>query len=114
MRSSNWRTTRGRAVFRKAGLFRRRCGASESIPRSGVAIRFSYGLATWSLFFVLLVGAVPAGASKDYDSKKAGHPLRVAAYALHPLGVILDTLICRPAYWLGSHEPFKTLVGNTD
>ncbi len=49
-----------------------------------------------------------------YEPSDAGNPLRVLAYALHPVGVILDTLIFRPAYWLGSHEPIKTLVGQTD
>ena len=49
-----------------------------------------------------------------YDPTDAGNPLRIAAYVLHPVGVILDTLIFRPAYWLGSHEPIKTLVGQTD
>jgi hypothetical protein len=53
-------------------------------------------------------------AGSDYDSLEAGHPLRIAAYVLHPVGVILDRLILRPAAWIGRHEPIKTLVGNTD
>ncbi len=48
---------------------------------------------------------------RDYDSKRAGHPLRIVAYAVHPVGVILDRLIFRPAWWLGSFEPVRTLVG---
>ena len=51
---------------------------------------------------------------EDYNPKEAGHPLRIAAYVLHPVGVILDRLILRPASWLGRKEPIKTLVGNTD
>lgn len=58
--------------------------------------------------------AAPSGAADDYDSKQAGHPVRIAAYVLHPVGVILDTLIFRPAYWLGSHEPLRTFFGRTD
>ncbi len=54
------------------------------------------------------------GSEDEYEPKRAGHPLRIAAYVLHPVGVILDTLIFRPAHWLGSKEPIKTLVGNTD
>lgn len=46
-----------------------------------------------------------------YDSSRAGHPLRIAAYAAHPFGVILDTLIFHPAWWLGKHEPLRTLFG---
>ena len=66
------------------------------------------------LAFALLALAAPSGAADDYDSKEAGHPLRIAAYVLHPVGVIIDTLIFRPAYWLGSHEPLRTLFGVTD
>jgi hypothetical protein len=64
----------------------------------------------------LLVG-LPAFAADDYDEyepTEAGHPLRIVAYVLHPVGVILDTLIFRPAHWIGTKEPIKTLVGNTD
>jgi hypothetical protein len=46
-----------------------------------------------------------------YEPERAGHPLRVVAYVLHPVGVILDYLIFRPAWWLGSHEPLRTLFG---
>jgi len=50
----------------------------------------------------------------DYDSTDAAHPLRIAAYALHPVGVILDYLLVRPAHWLVSHEPLKTLFGHDE
>jgi len=64
----------------------------------------------------LLVGFAASAAddSDEYDPQESGHPLRIAAYVLHPVGVILDTLIFRPAHWLGTKEPIKTLVGNTD
>ena len=66
----------------------------------------------------LLVGGLPAFGSSEaddeYDPTDAGNPLRIAAYVLHPVGVILDTLIFRPAHWLGSKEPIKTLVGRDD
>ena len=63
--------------------------------------------------FALLAAASPA-AAEEYDETYSGHPLRVVAYVLHPVGVILDTLIFRPFHWIGSHEPFKTLVGQRD
>lgn len=64
-----------------------------------------------SLLLVLAL-LVPATASaSDYDPQRAGHPIRIAAYVLHPAGVILDWLIFRPAYALGSHEPLRTLFG---
>jgi hypothetical protein len=47
----------------------------------------------------------------EYDPRRAGHPLRVAAYCLHPVGVILDYLIFRPAWYIGGVEPIRTLVG---
>jgi len=56
--------------------------------------------------------ALPALAGPTrYNPRRAGHPLRVAAYALHPFGVIVDTLIFHPAWWVGTHEPFRTLFG---
>jgi hypothetical protein len=47
-----------------------------------------------------------------YEPLRAGHPLRLVAYALHPVGVILDYVVCRPLYWIGSHEPLRTLFGH--
>ncbi len=61
----------------------------------------------------LLAGATPSSA-EEYHSDRAGHPLRVIAYVLHPIGVIFDTLIFRPFHWNGSHQPFKTLHGQKE
>jgi len=78
-----------------------------------------------------LLGSAPAGAEQGavpevasppppaaevsrmagYEPDRAGHPLRVVAYVVHPVGVILDYAIFRPAYWIGSHEPLRTLFG---
>jgi hypothetical protein len=55
--------------------------------------------------------APPQFPMSGYEPLRAGHPLRLIAYALHPVGVILDYAIFRPAYWIGSHEPIRTLVG---
>jgi len=62
---------------------------------------------------VMLAGA-SAAAEGEYDETYSGHPLRIVAYVLHPIGVILDTLIFKPFHWIGSHEPIKTLVGQED
>jgi hypothetical protein len=68
--------------------------------------------------FVLLVSiglaaASPAFADR-YDKRRAGHPLRIAAYVIYPIGALLDVLIMRPAHWLISQEPFKSAVGHDD
>jgi hypothetical protein len=74
------------------------------------------GTARWLAAVValaMLAVSSPA-AAEEYDETYSGHPLRIVAYVLHPVGVILDTLIFRPFHWIGSHEPFKTLVGQED
>jgi hypothetical protein len=62
---------------------------------------------------LLLVASSPVLAD-DYDSTEAGHPLRIVAYVLHPVGVMLDYLLMRPAHWLVTHEPLKTVFGHED
>jgi hypothetical protein len=66
-----------------------------------------------ALALAMLSGAAPA-AAESYSSKRTGHPLRLVAYIVHPIGVILNTVIFRPAHWIASHEPIKTLVGQKD
>jgi hypothetical protein len=56
-----------------------------------------------SASLALLPLIVPAAVqADDYDPQKAGHPVRIVAYVAHPVGVILDLLIFRPAHWIGS------------
>ena len=61
-----------------------------------------------------LLAVARQAAADEYDPQYAGHPLRVIAYVVHPLGVLLDYAIFRPAHWLGSQEPLKTIFGHTD
>lgn len=64
------------------------------------------------IIVIALALTLPSSARADgYDPEKAGHPLRVAAYLLHPVGVILDRAIFRPAWHIAQHEPIRTLVG---
>ena len=56
----------------------------------------------------------PAPVRDPHDPKRAMHPYRVAAYALHPVGVILDWTLVRPAVWVARREPFRTLFGYQD
>ena len=50
----------------------------------------------------------------EYDAESAGHPLRIAAYILHPVGWALDFLIMRPAHWIVSQEPLDQIFGHED
>lgn len=59
----------------------------------------------------ILAAPQSAPAEERYDPSKAGNPVRIAAYALHPVGVILDYVIFRPAWYIGGKEPFRTLFG---
>jgi hypothetical protein len=63
-----------------------------------------------ALVVVTVSGSAFAGTTR-YNPRRSGHPLRIVAYALHPVGVIADTLIFHPAWWLGTHEPLRTLFG---
>lgn len=57
-----------------------------------------------------LAGAASAGTTR-YNPRRSGHPLRIIAYIVHPVGVVADTLLFHPAWWLGTHEPLRTLFG---
>jgi hypothetical protein len=59
-----------------------------------------------------LVGAPSSTFADEYDPQRAGHPVRIAAYVLHPVGVILDVLIFRPAHWLGSQPGLDEFFGH--
>ena len=61
----------------------------------------------------MLAVASPA-AAEEYDETYSGHPYRIIAYVVHPIGVILDTLIFHPFHGIGSQEPFKRLGGQKD
>jgi hypothetical protein len=63
---------------------------------------------------VSLLAAAPGARADEYERDRAGHPVRILAYVLHPVGVVLDYLLMRPAHWLGHHEPFQTLFGHED
>ena len=61
-----------------------------------------------------LMWMAPAAQADRYDRDRAGHPVRIIAYALHPVGVVLDVLVMRPAHWLASHQPVKYIVGHEE
>ena len=61
---------------------------------------------------IALVMPGAARAQERYDPERAGHPLRILAYAVHPVGWLLDRLIFFPAWWIGGHEPLRSMVGH--
>jgi len=63
---------------------------------------------------LLLAGLAAAGpaAADEYDARRAGHPLRLAGYILHPVGVALDWLLYRPAHFLVSQPVVSTIFGH--
>jgi len=82
----------------------------EARPRASRRFRrTAAGLA----FSLLVVGATPSAAD-EYNRDYAGHPLRFAAYLVYPVGVILETLITKPAHWLVHRSALKGLFGHTD
>ena len=84
---------------------------SRMLPASGMR-SFRFGLVM--VVLALALQAAPASASEEYDPSDAGFPIRVLAYVVNPVGVALDYMIFRPAYWIGSHEPFRTVFGRKD
>jgi hypothetical protein len=68
-------------------------------------------LACSVLALAVTTSALPVSAD-EYDPQKAGHPLRILAYGVHPVGVVLDLLIFRPAHWIGSYEPIALFFGH--
>ncbi len=60
---------------------------------------------------LLLAGSAQADPHRSHE---AAHPLRIVAYALHPVGWVLDRLIVRPAHWLAHRGPVGEVVGHHD
>jgi hypothetical protein len=69
-----------------------------------------------ALLLLAFVLALPASEARadEYDRARAGHPLRIAAYILHPIGVVLEYSIFRPAHWLVHWEPAAEFFGHRE
>jgi len=59
----------------------------------------------------LSVLARPAVAHDAYDDSES-HPLRVAAYAMHPVGWALEWLIARPLHFFVSEPDAEPIFGH--
>ncbi len=65
-----------------------------------------------ALSAVLVLALASPVAADEYDASNSGHPVRLVAYLLHPVGVLIDYVLLRPAHWLVSSEPMKTIFGH--
>ena len=71
-----------------------------------------------SLACLVLVGglltALPSGArAHTYQSNSAdAHVLRLVAYVLHPVGVLLEWGITRPVHWVASQDQLDIILGH--
>ena len=48
----------------------------------------------------------------NYEPLRAGHPLRVVAYALHPVGWAIEWLVARPIHFLVSQPQLEPITGH--
>lgn len=64
-----------------------------------------------TLLLVLALAVPSLARAAEYKPQRAGHPLRIVAYALHPAGYILDRLVFYPAWWMAQWRPLGALVG---
>jgi hypothetical protein len=63
---------------------------------------------------LIFAGSAPQARADDYASGDAGHPLRIAAYVLHPIGWMIDFLIMQPAHKIGNSRPLQKFFGHRD
>jgi hypothetical protein len=71
------------------------------------------GLRKWVLMAAFLSFPLSAAATV-HDSERAGHPLRMVAYVLHPVGYVLDNVIFKPAHWIGHWGPLRSFFGHDE
>ena len=72
-------------------------------------VRFLSALA---LIVALLGGPSVARAHDAYDDSES-NPLRLVAYALHPLGFMLEWVAMRPMHFLVSTPQLERIFGHT-
>ncbi|RJP67228.1 MAG: hypothetical protein C4532_14960 [Candidatus Abyssobacteria bacterium SURF_17] len=63
---------------------------------------------------VLLLALAQPALSHELKPEEAGHPLRIAAYALHPVGYVLYNGILRPAHALISKPGAREFFGHKE
>ncbi len=61
---------------------------------------------------VLLAQAPASQARADEYDETQGHPLRVAAYLVHPVGFALEWILLRPLHWVVSQPGLEKVFGH--
>lgn len=103
---------------RPPGLSPGLSGSGLGLETGGASVRPTRFVRKATLALVLCTGIGLALGARDaqadpHDPERSGHPLRVVAYTLHPIGVIADTLVFRPAHWIvHRHSFFEYLFGH--
>jgi hypothetical protein len=71
-------------------------------------------LLTLALMGAALLALPSLASAHEYDRDDSDYPLRVVAYAVHPIGIAVEYALLRPIHWLVSqpdaciwfgHEP---------
>jgi len=66
---------------------------------------------TFGLAAALLGAPAAARAHDAYDDSES-HPLRLAAYAIHPAGFALEWLLMRPLHFVVSNPQLEPIFGH--
>ena len=70
-------------------------------------------LIVFVLALFVTLGLKPAFAAPDEYDDSQSHPLRIAAYLLHPVGFIVEWAVFRPFHYLvSSSEPAEAFFGH--
>lgn len=68
-------------------------------------------IATLALLGVMTMSGAAYAVPDEYDDSQA-HPLRLAAYLVHPVGYALEWVIFRPFHWLVSQKGTDQVFGH--
>ena len=69
-------------------------------------------LVSAAILVAVALTVTPAARAHTYQSAEEGHPLRMVAYLLHPLGVAAEYIILRPWHKIVSRDPFAPIFGH--
>lgn len=68
-------------------------------------------LASFALVGLMMGAPGVASAHDGYDDSES-HPLRLIAYALHPVGYALEWLVMRPVHFMVSNPQLEKVSGH--